>query len=156
MNAIVYNKNRTHRVNIPKLSKWINTSSCQWKPNIMRFIFKSWPFSLNFPKCTTIRRNSKNTISTSLPCKVIHKLCYAFAPEQSLQTWNYGNMTKNLSRHLFCYLIGSISTNLTLQELCFWCMLSILYNMIIRRCIYSLILHSNVFHNGISISVCAT
>ena len=154
-NVIVDNTNRPHWVNRPKLSEWINIISCQWKPNITRFIFEICAFLLNFPKCITIGRHSKNTISTSITCMVIHKLCYDFTPEQSLQMWNYGNMTKNLSRHPFCYLIGSISTDKTLQTFCFRSMLSIIYNMIIRTCIYSLIIYSNVFHNCIQISICA-
>jgi hypothetical protein len=121
----------------------------------MRFIFEICLFFLNFPTCITIGMHSKNTISTSITCMAIHKLFYAFTPEQSLQTWNYGNMTKNLSRHPFCYLIGSISTDKTLRTFGFRSMLSIVYNIVIRTCIYSLIIHSNVFHNGMQTSICA-
>ena len=98
---LLIKKNRPHWVNRPKLSEWINTVSCQWNPNIMRFIFEICPFFLNFPKCRTIDKHSKNTISISVTCMVIHKLCYDFTPEQSLQTWNYENTTKNLLRHPF-------------------------------------------------------
>ena len=152
---LLIKKNRPHWLNRPKLSEWINTVSCQWNPNTTRFIFEICPFFLNFPKCKTIGRHSKNTISTSVTCMVNHKLFYAFILEQSLQTWNYGNMTKNLLRNPFCYLIGSISIDKTLQTFGFWSMLSIIYNIIIRTCIYSLIIHSNVFHNGMQTSICA-
>ena len=113
-NVIVYKKYWPHWVSRPLLSKWINIASCQWKPDITRFIFKNWPFFLNFPKCITICRHLKNAISTFVPCMVILKLWYDFTPKQSLQAWNYGNMTKNLSSHLFFYLIGLISTGLRL------------------------------------------
>ena len=50
---------------------------------------------------------------------VIHKLRYVFAPEHSLQTWNDGNITKNLLRHFLCYLISLISTYMTFRT--FYC-----------------------------------
>jgi hypothetical protein len=114
---------------------------------------KIGPYLFDVPKYRTIYMNSKNIIFTSVSYMVIHKLCNSLAPEQSLQTWNYWNMTKNLLRHLFCYLIGSISIDLTLWKFHSQCILSIIYNMIIQTCINSLILHSNIFHNGTHILV---
>ena len=137
------------------LSKWIETISYQWKSNITRVIFKNWQFLFDFLQCKTICRNSKNTIFTFVLCVVIHKMCYTLAPEWSLETWNYGNITKNFARDLFCELIISTSTNFTLWAFVFWCIMPIIYNMIVRTCINRLILHSNFFHNQEYLSICA-
>ena len=123
-------------------------------PNITRFFFKNWSSFFNVSKCITTWRHSRNTIFTYASCMVIQKLCNALAPKQSLQTCNYRNMTKNLLRHLFCYVIDSISIDLTLWAFRFRCILSIIYNIIIQTCINILILHSNIFHNTTHLSVC--
>ena len=115
---MVDDKNRPNRASRSQLSKWIDTIRCQRKSSITRFFFKLWPFFLYVFKCRTICGHSKNIISTSIPCMVIHKLCYVFAPKQSLQAWNNGNITKNLTRHLFGYLICSVSTAMTYRAFC--------------------------------------
>ena len=112
-NIIVENKNRQHHVNGFHLWKLINTIYYQRNPKIMWFFFKVRPLFLHIPKYITICRNLNNDILTSVPCMVIHKCFYVFALEQSLQTWNSRNIMKNLARHLFCYLICSISTAMT-------------------------------------------
>ena len=114
----------------------------------MRFFFKNWPSFFDVPKCRTIYRNLKKTIFTSFICMLVHKLWSVFAHDKSLETQNYGNMMKNLVGHLICYLIGSISSNSTLRALHFCCMLSKIYNIIVRTWINRLILHSYIFHNG--------
>ena len=98
-NVMVDDKNRPNRASRSQLSKWIDTIRCQRKSRITRFFFKVWPFFLHVCKCKTICGHSKNIISTSIPYMVIHKLCYVFAPKQSLQAWNNGNIMKNLTRH---------------------------------------------------------
>ena len=104
-NFIVDNKNRPHRVNGFHLCKWINTICCQINPKITGFFFKVRPLFLHISKCRTICRNSNKIILTSVPSMVIHKLRYVIAPEQSLKIRNDWNITKNLVRHLFCYVI---------------------------------------------------
>ena len=92
--------------------KWINTICFQRNPKITGFFFKVRPL-LHISKCRTICMHSNNIILNFVPFMVIHKLCNVFSPKQSLQTWNDGNITKNLVRHLFCYFIYSISTYMT-------------------------------------------
>ena len=137
-----------HWVNRHYLTKWIDTVSFQWKPNIMSLLFEKWSCFLDVPKCITIYRHLKNTNSTFFPCMAIHKLCYAFALEQSLQTWNNGNITKNLARNLFCYLICSISTYMTFHTFRFKFILIIIYNMVIGACMNCFIMNSNLVHDG--------
>ena len=112
-------------------------------------------YFLDIAKWSAIYRHSHNTIFTSLPCTVIHKLFYVFALEHLLETWNYGNMIKNLTRHLICYLIGLISTNFTLRAFKICCIMSIIYNIIIITSINGLIFHSYIFHNEKQFIVCA-
>ena len=107
-----------HRVNGYHLCKWINTICCQINPKSTWVFFKVRPLFLHISKSITIYRNSDNIILTSIPRMVIHKLCYVFAPEHSLQTWNDGNITNNLAMQLFCYLICSISTDMKFQTFC--------------------------------------
>ena len=105
------------------------------------------PLFLNISKSSTICRHLDNIILTSFPGMVIHKLRYVFAPEQSLQMWNDGNIMKNLLRKLFCYFICTISTYMTFQTFCCKFMLIIIYNMVIGACMNCSILHSNFFHD---------
>ena len=112
-------KKRPHWIARMKLSKWIDTISCQRKFNITRFFFENWPLFFNAPKCRPICKPSKNIILNSVLCMEIHKLCYTLTPEQLLETWNYRNITRNFARHLFCHFIGSIPTCLTLWEFIF-------------------------------------
>ena len=120
----------------------------QRNPKITKFFFKVRPFFLHISKCRIICRHSNNVILTFVLCMVIHKLRYVFAHEHSLQTWNDGNIMKNLLRHLFCYLISSISTYLTFHT--FYCkfMLIIIYNIVIGACMNCFIMNSNFFHDG--------
>ena len=97
-------KNRPHHVNGFHLCKWINIICCQRNPKITCFFFKVRPLLLHISKSGTICRHSDNIILTSVPGMVIHKLHYVFALEQSLQTWNDGNIMKNLLRHIFVTL----------------------------------------------------
>ena len=131
---MVHNKNRSHRVNRSLLCKWIDTVCYQRNPKIIGFFFKVRSLFLHICKWRTIYRNSNNIILTSVPCMVIRKLRYVFSPEQLLQTWNDGNIMKNLLRHLFCYFICSISTYMTFQTFCCKFMLIIIYNMVIGAC----------------------
>ena len=117
-------------------------------PKIKGFFFKVRPFFLHISKCRTIYRNLNNIILTYVPSMVIHKLCYVIAPEQLLQRWNDGNITKNLLRHLFCYFICTISTYMTFWTFCYKFMLIIIYNMVIGTCMNCFIMHSNLFHDG--------
>ena len=146
-NIIVDNKNRPHHLNGSHLCKWINTICWQKNPKLMGFFFKVSPLFLHISNCRTICRYSNNIILNYVPCMVIHKLHYVITLEQSLQMWNDGNIMKNLMRNLFCYLICSISTNMTFQTFCFKFMLFIIYNMVIRACINCFILYSNFFHD---------
>ena len=146
-NVIVDKKIRPCQLNRYLLWTWIDTIFCQRNPNITRLFFKVWPFFLHISKCKTICKHLNNVILTYVPCMVIHKLCYAIAPEQSLQIWNDWNIMKNFVRHLFCYLICSISTYMTLWTFYFKFMLFIIYNMDIGVCINCFILHSNLFHD---------
>ena len=109
-NVIADNKNRPQLVNGSHLCKWINTIRCQRNPKITWFLFKVRPLFLHISKSRTICRHSDNIILNYVPGMVIHKLRYVIAPEQSLQTWDDGNITKNLVRHRLFYLICSIST----------------------------------------------
>ena len=146
-NVIVDNKNRPDWASRFHLFKWIDTICCQRNSSIMRFLFKVWPFFLHVCKCRTICRHSKNIISTSISCMVIHKLCYVFAPKQSLHAWNNGNITKNLVKNLFCYVICSLSTDMTFWTFCFKSMFLIVYKMVIMTCINCFILHSNLLYD---------
>ena len=118
-------------VNGFQLRKCISTICCRRNPKITWFLFKVRPLFLHISKSRTICRNSNNIILTSIPGMVIHKLRYVFATEYSLQTWNDGNIMKNLMRHLFCYFIYSISTYMTFWTFCCKFMLIIIYNMVI-------------------------
>ena len=100
----------------------------------MWFFFKVRTLFLHISKRKTICRHSNNIILTCVPGMVIHKLCYVFSLEQSLQTWNDGNITKNLLRHLFCYFICMASTYMTFWTFCCKFMLIIIYNMVIGTC----------------------
>ena len=130
------------------LCKWINTICYQRNPNITWFFFKVRPIFIHIAKSRTICRHSDNIILNSVLGMVIHKLHYVFAPEQSLQTWNDGNITKNILRHLFCYFVYTISTYMTFRTFCCKFMLIIIYNMVIKACMNCFIMHSNLFHDG--------
>ena len=120
-NVIIDNKNRPHRLSGSHLCKWIDT----------------------------IYKNLNNVILTSVSCMVIHKLCYVFSPKQSLETWNYGNIKKNLvGKFIYC-LIGSISINSTLREFQLCCMLSIIYNATSRTWQINDYVTKNVSHESV-------
>ena len=106
------------------------------------------PLFLHISKSRTLYRHSNNIILTSIHGIVIHKLRYVFAPEQSLQMWNDGNITNNLLRNLFCYFICRISTYMTFRTFSCKFMLIIIYNMVIGAYMNFFILHSNFFHDG--------
>ena len=121
----------------------------------MGFFFKVRSLFLHISKCRTMCRNSNNIILNFVPSMVIHKLCYVIALGQSVQMWNDGNITKNLVRNLFCYLISSISTYMTFQTFCCKFMMIIIYNMVIGAWMNCFIIQSNLFHDGRQILVCA-